>query len=65
MNLLTCRVAETVSESVYGDLGLVKCDPVKITLKQDAMPYSVARRIPLPLLPKVKQELFTLKRQKL
>ena len=39
--------------------GLVKCEPVKITLKQDAKPYhvSVARRIPTPLQGKVAKEL--------
>ena len=45
--------------SVYGDVGLLKGEPVKIVLKDNAQPYSVAapRRIPIPLLPKVEAEL--------
>lgn len=44
---------------VFGDIGLFKCEPVKIELKPDAEPYSLAtpRRIPFPLLPKVEAEL--------
>lgn len=44
---------------VCGELGLLKGDPVKITLKDDAKPYSVAvpHRIPVPLLPQVEEEL--------
>lgn len=44
---------------VYGELGLLKGDPVKITLKDDAKPYSVAapHHIPVPLLPQVEEEL--------
>ena len=49
---------EEVRECVFGKTGLMNCDPVKIKLKENAEPYSlnVARRIPIPLLPKVKAE---------
>lgn len=45
--------------SVFGELGLLKGDPIKIVLKENAKPYSVVapRRIPIPLLPKVEEEL--------
>lgn len=41
--------------SVYGELGLLKGEPVKIVLQENATPYSVAGpcRIPIPLLPRV------------
>ena len=44
---------------VFGDIGLLMCDPVKIELKTDCEPYSLTtpRRIPFPLLPKVEAEL--------
>lgn len=39
--------------------GILKTEPVKIHLKEDAVPYAVhsARRVPLPLLSKVEAEL--------
>lgn len=45
--------------SVFGELGQLKGDPIKIVLKENAKPYSVVapRRIPIPLLPKVEEEL--------
>ncbi|XP_005092519.1 uncharacterized protein K02A2.6-like [Aplysia californica] len=46
---------------VFGDVGPkpIRCEPVKIILKEDAQPYSVnvARRIPIPLMDEVKAEL--------
>lgn len=57
---LVQRVDEiTDHNDVYGDIGLLNCEPVKIELKSDTTPYSLAspRRIPFPLLPKVEQEL--------
>ena len=52
-------VASDLLEGVFGDIGLFKCDPVKIELKPDAEPYTLTtpRRIPFPLLPKVEAEL--------
>uniref|UniRef100_A0A3P9JCS6 ribonuclease H n=1 Tax=Oryzias latipes TaxID=8090 RepID=A0A3P9JCS6_ORYLA len=49
---------EEVSD-VFGAGGLLKTEPVKIALREDAQPYAVhaARRIPLPLVPLVKKEL--------
>ena len=44
---------------VFGWSGLLKTEPVRIALHEDAQPYAVptARRIPLPLVPLVKREL--------
>ena len=46
-------------EDVFGDIGLLDCDPVKIELQPDARPYSIAtlRRIPFPILPQLDEEL--------
>lgn len=48
-----------MSSDVFGDIGLLNCDPVKIELKSDCEPYSLTtpRRIPFPLLPKISAEL--------
>ncbi|XP_062849175.1 uncharacterized protein K02A2.6-like [Trichomycterus rosablanca] len=45
--------------STFSGLGTLKGEPVKITLKDGAQPYSIAtpRRVPIPLLPKVEEEL--------
>ena len=48
-----------IAEDLFADIGLLAGEPVKITLKPDAEPYSVctARRVPIPLLDKVQNEL--------
>ena len=73
-NLLSRSVATTmglvklindVSDSqVFGDLGIMKTDPVKICLKDGAVPYSInaPRRIAIPLLDKVKAEILRMEK---
>ncbi|RXN17021.1 RNA-directed DNA polymerase-like protein [Labeo rohita] len=45
--------------NAFGEHGTLKTDPVKIQLKENAQPYAIhtARRVPLPLILKVKEEL--------
>ena len=54
-------VVQRVDNTVFGQLDdqAVDCEPVKISLREDAEPYSLhtARRVPIPLLSKVKEEL--------
>lgn len=59
MGIITLNLNEANFTDVYGDLGLVDCHPVKIKIRPDATPYSVLtpRRIPLPLIEPVKNEL--------
>ncbi|CAL9702469.1 unnamed protein product [Knipowitschia caucasica] len=54
---LVKRVEEV--SAVFGTSGLLKTEPAKILLKDNAQPYAVhvARRVPLPLMPLVKKEL--------
>jgi len=54
---LVKRIEEV--HGAFGDHGTLKTEPVKIRLKDDATPYAVhtARRVPIPLMPKVREEL--------
>lgn len=59
---LVARVNEinsSLTDDVFGEIGLLNCEPVKIELTADAVPYSVNTqcRVPFPLLPKVEKEL--------
>lgn len=62
MNLVR-RVEEIVRSTghlqAYGEHGTLKTEPVRIQLKDNAHPYAVhtARRVPLPMLQKVQEEL--------
>lgn len=51
-----------ILNDVFGNIGLLKCEPVKIELNTDCEPYSLTtpRRIPFPLLPKVEAELLSM-----
>lgn len=46
------KMLEELQPISFSELGLVKTKPIKICLKEDAVPYSVhtARRVSLPLL---------------
>ena len=52
-------LVENVSHKVFGEFGLMNCEPIRIKLKPNAQPYSLAtpRRISEPLLKPVKEEL--------
>ena len=54
---LVKRIEEV--HKAFGELGTLKTEPVKILLKENAQPYTVhtARRVPLPMLQQVKEEL--------
>jgi hypothetical protein len=56
MNLIKLDIEE-ISKDVFGDIGKLKGDPVKIKLKENMKPYHVntSRRIPIPLIPKVER----------
>ena len=50
---------EEISADLFGSSGLMKTAPVKIQLREDAVPHCVSscRRIPFPIMKKVKAEL--------
>ncbi|XP_042071854.1 uncharacterized protein K02A2.6-like [Haplochromis burtoni] len=52
-------ITPTRNQPLYGEHGTLKTEPVKIQLRDDAVPYAVhtARRVPFPMLQKVKEEL--------
>ena len=58
---LVARIQE-VQDEVFGECGLMKTSPVKIYIDHHAVPYSVAtaRRVPFPIMEKVKEELHRL-----
>lgn len=61
---LVKRLENVVNNNVFGPMGLLKTDPVKIKLRENAIPYSVgvARRVPFPLLHKVEMEINRMKK---
>ena len=49
MGLIKC-IDSTTATDLFGEIGLVKCDPVNIVLRGDAEPYvTVARAVPVPV----------------
>ena len=64
MNLIQLVEETVISEEVFGSCGLMNTTPVTITLKQDARPHCVTtcRRIPFPLMNKVKAELDSMEK---
>ena len=59
---VACRmglIKKIENVEVFQGLGCLKTEPVEILLREDAQPYalSVARRVLIPLLPKIKEEL--------
>lgn len=62
LNLIR-RVDSIVDSSVFGPIGKIKCDPVKIELAHDAVPHCIntSYRVPIPLIPKAVKELQRMK----
>ena len=50
---------EEVDVELFGDIGLLKCEPVRIQLDRNAEPYviNIVKRIAFPLMPQVEEEL--------
>ena len=67
MGILTVNIAECKygdeeeipENEIFGDIGMIKGEPVKIKLKENAVPFHInsARRVALPLMDKVKKEI--------
>ena len=60
LGIIACNVHEVViPDSAFGELGLMDCEPLKLEVKEGSVPYSISapRRIPLPLVSKVQDEL--------
>ena len=64
MGLVKCLEEVDIHDNIFGSAGLLKTEPVKLTLKENAKPYCVttARRIPFPLQSKLKEELEKMER---
>lgn len=61
------RLIQRVNEidyDVFAECGKLKCDPINITLRDDAEPYCVSapRRVDFPLMPAVESELKRMQR---
>lgn len=56
---LVARLEQVVNKTVFGEMSLMKIEPVRIKLREDAKPtcVPVSRHILFPLMDKVKQEL--------
>ena len=58
---LVKRIDETkMHDCAFGEIGTpIECEPIEISLKEEAEPYSITvpRRVPIPLIPKVGAEL--------
>ena len=56
------RFVDGVTHDVYGDIGLMKTPPVKLEVSEGATPRAVtsARKIPIPLMKPVEEELLRL-----
>ena len=59
LNIDECNTNQVPDNAIFGEIGKVEGDPVKIQLKENAIPYhvSTARRVALPLMEKVQAEL--------
>ena len=63
-NLGILRFVDDIQHDVYGETGLMKTSPVKLEVRAEAVPVAVtsARKIPIPLLKPVEEELLRMER---